>query len=114
MTREARFGVHIADPPRVRAHEDKRARDELIRRYSDRAALWQHLVDRATPLWDIPGDPFNYQAWVNPFLPLRVYNVPPIPDEARVPTLRPGYTPDDALPVDLLRYRADEAHSARV
>ena len=55
--------------------------------------------------------------WANPYLQVNAvwpgtYDIPPIPDEP--PELRTRYTPDDALPVDLLRYRADEAHSARV
>lgn len=96
----------------------------FIEPFNVRAALWAILAERMQGLWQVPDDVFDWREWAsplhewaNPFLQVNAvwpgtYDIPPVPDEP--PELRTRYTPDDALPVDLLRYRADEAHSARV
>lgn len=69
------------------------------------------LVEQHARVWDIPDDPFTLSAWANPYVQVNTvwpgtYDIPPVPDDP--PELRTGYTGDDALPVDLLRYRADD------
>jgi len=96
----------------------------FIEPFNVRAALWAILAERMQGLWQVPDDVFDWREWAsplhewaNPYLQVNAvwpgtYDIPPVPDEP--PDLRTHYTPDDALPTDLLRYRTDTTRQVRV